>query len=301
MKAPDLIPVQDLAPEDSALQRTNPMIWEQEEPADGVFVGDSDDALALLGTPSLRLPEEPRLPADFVVSPALRARLLDLQRALTAVAGGERRRARVDLAGLPDSDREALPLMLGEGEVSGTVALDDVHYRIREAVMTGIWLLTGSDGSAWLEVAPVPELVERSAGMLRLAPVKLPAEPPPGVMNGLAVLSEVNEHAAAWDGSADHNRVLNFTLMPMSPEDQQLLIDVLGRAELALDSGGFGHCRVMATTVRHVWAVQYLSAMGTTILDTVEIGRVPDAVAAAAEDFEDSRDRLGRMLETYLS
>ena len=95
--------------------------------------------------------------------------------------------------------------------------------------------------------------------------------------------------------------MLNFTLMPMSPEDQQLLLDVLGRADLALESGGFGQCRVMATTVRHVWAVQYLNAMGNTILDTLEIGRIPDAALAAAEDFEDSARRLDQMLETYLS
>ncbi len=119
-------------------------------------------------------------------------------------------------------------------------------------------------------------------------------------MNGLAVLAEVNEHAARWDGSEPHNRVLNFTLMPMSPEDQQLLIDVLGRAELVLESGGFGNCRIMATTVRHVWAVQYLNAMGNTILDTLEIGRIPDAVLASREDFEDSCRRLERILETYL-
>ena len=76
---------------------------------------------------------------------------------------------------------------------------------------------------------------------------------------------------------------------------------ILGRAELVLDSGGFGNCRVMATTVRHVWAVQYVNAMGNTILDTLEIGRIPAAILAAPEDFEDSARRLDQILETYLS
>ena len=120
-------------------------------------------------------------------------------------------------------------------------------------------------------------------------------------MNGLAVLAEVNEHAANWDGTAEHNRVLNFTLMPMSPHDQQLLLDVLGRAELTLESGGFGNCQVLATTVRHVWAVQFVNAMGNTILDTLEVGGIPDAVLAAREDFEDSARRLDQIIETYLS
>ena len=68
-----------------------------------------------------------------------------------------------------------------------------------------------------------------------------------------------------------------------------------------LESGGFGNCKLMATTVRHVWAVQYLNAMGNTILDTLEIGRIPDAALAAPEDFEDSARRLDQILETYLS
>ena len=87
----------------------------------------------------------------------------------------------------------------------------------------------------------------------------------------------------------------------MSPEDQQLLIDVLGRAELVLESGGFGHCRVMATRVRDVWAVQYVNAMGNTILDTIEIGRIPEAAVAASQDLQDSARRLDEILDTYLS
>jgi hydrogenase-1 operon protein HyaF len=58
---------------------------------------------------------------------------------------------------------------------------------------------------------------------------------------------------------------------------------------------------VIATTVRHVWAVQYVNAMGNTILDTLEIGRVPDAVVAASQDLEDSARRLDEILDTYLT
>jgi hydrogenase-1 operon protein HyaF len=53
--------------------------------------------------------------------------------------------------------------------------------------------------------------------------------------------------------------------------------------------------------VRHVWVVQYVNGMGTTIMDTIEIGRIPDAALAAREDLEDSAERLGEILETYLT
>lgn len=296
MDKPDLIPVQ-------TLDRGNPMVWDGEEAAQGVFIapGDGGDPLELLGTPSaVTLPEEPRLPADFAVSDPLREMLESLRHSMREVAAGERECVRIELANLVPEDCDALPLMLGKGEVSGALALDDVRYELQEAVTPGLWMVRGSDGSQWLEVGPVPRIVEQAALSLRPAPVPLPKHVPE-IMNGLAVLAEVNEHAASWDGTADHNRVLNFTLMPMNPQDQQLLLDVLGRAELTLESGGFGNCQVLATTVRHVWAVQFVNAMGSTILDTLEIGRIPDAVLAAPEDFEDSARRLDQIIGTYLS
>ncbi|MDH5173567.1 MAG: hydrogenase expression/formation protein, partial [Gammaproteobacteria bacterium] len=41
--------------------------------------------------------------------------------------------------------------------------------------------------------------------------------------------------------------------------------------------------------------------MGKTIMDTIEIGRIPDAALAARQDLEDSAGRLAEILETYLA
>ena len=295
-KSPDLIPLTSLDQ-----SRENPMIWDGEEAAQGVFLdtGSDSDPLALLGTPTLRLPAQPRLPIDFKPGPLLREKLESLRRVTRQAADGDEQVPAIALEDLDADSLQALREMLGEGEVSGELSLDDVHYQLKESVLTGIWLLEGSDGSLQLEAGPVPAVVSRAAASLRSAPVQLPPGAP-GIMNGLAVLAEINEHAAAWHPGIPDNRILNFTLMPMSEEDQQLLITTLGRAELVLDSGGFGNCRVMATTVRHVWAVQYVNAMGNTILDTIEIGRIPDAAVAARQDFEDSAERLDEILEAYL-
>jgi hydrogenase-1 operon protein HyaF len=295
MNKPDLIPLTEADP-----PRENPMVWTGEEQAQGVFL-DTGEALDLLGTPSLQAPPEPRLPIDFTPGPALRATLGKLRAAVHAgAAGGPGKR--IEAGGLDAQSRQALEEMLGEGEVRGSVTLDGVTFTVRETVLPGLWWLRGSDDSAWLEVASIPQVVETAAASLAPAPVPVPSpEAVSGVMNGLAVLAEINEHASAGCDDQQRNRVLNFTLMPMSPQDQQLLIDVLGRADLALESGGFGHCRVIATTVRHVWAVQYVNAMGNTILDTLEIGRVPDAVVAASQDLEDSARRLDEILDTYLT
>ena len=299
MNESDLIPVTNLqqAPD---LTRENPMIWTGEEQPVGVFLdaGETDEALALLGMPTLQPPATPRLPIDFTPGPLLRARLEQLRAAVkTAATGGEGQI--LDMVELDPDSRQALLEMLGEGEVSGSVTLDEVQYSIVESVLPGVWHLTGSDGNEYLEVAAIPSVITRAAGSLRTAPIPMP-EAGPGVMNGLALLTEINEHAASWHPGIEHNRVLNFTLLPTSAADQQLLIDVLGRAELVLDSGGFGNCRVMATTVRHVWAVQYVNGMGKTIMDTIEIGRIPDAAIAASQDLEDSSGRLDEILDTYL-
>lgn len=295
MSESDLIPLTNLD-----LERANPMIWENEEPAQGVFVnaGDDTDPLALLGVPAMQRPEPARLPIDFEPGPQLLGRLESLRGAIRSAAGGESGIGPVELADLDGHSRQALAEMLGEGEVSGEVVLDGVSYRITESVLTGIWQVEGSDGAQWLEVAPVPAVVARAAASLRPAPFTLPPELP-GLMNGLPVLAEINEHASGWQPGSGPNRVLNFSLLPMSPQDQALLIDTLGRADLTLDSGGYGNCRVMATRVRHVWAVQYINGLGHTILDTIEIGGVPDAAVAAREDFEDSAGRLDDILAVY--
>jgi len=298
MSDPDLIPLTDLEQ-----PRENPMIWNGEEPAQGVFL-DTGDALDLLGTPTLQIPPQPRLPIDFEPGPELRTTLADLRSALHGTASGGEPGRCIELGHLDALSLQALLEMLGEGEVCGNVSLDGVSYTLNESVLPGLWQGQGSDGSHWLEVAAVPQVVCRAASSLRSASVSLPDPLPeslPGVMNGLAVLAEINEHASAWHEGMQNNRVLNFTLLPMSPEDQQLLLDVLGRADLVLESGGFGNCKVMATTVRHVWAVQYLNAMGKTILDTIEVGRIPDAAVAAPQDLEDSASRLDEILDTYLS
>ena len=296
MSEPDLIPVTNLDQ-----SRENPMIWTGEEQAQGVFLdpGETDDALALLGMPAMQTPATPRLPIDFEPGPLLRERLEQLRQAVASAAAGDDGQV-LDLLDLDADSRQSLLEMLGEGEVSGSVTLDGVTYTITESVLPGIWRLSGSDGSEYLEVRTIPAVITRAAASLRSAPFALPP-PGPGIMNGLALLAEINEHAQNWHPAIEHNRVLNFTLLPTSPADQQLLIDVLGRAELVLDSGGFGNCRVMATTVRHVWVVQYVNGMGKTIMDTIEIGRIPDAALAAREDLEDSAERLGEILETYLT
>jgi hydrogenase-1 operon protein HyaF len=296
MSKPDLIPAVELVE-----PRVNPMTWQDEEAASGVFLGPDpvEDPLALLGTPPMQLPERPRLPEDFTPPPSLLDWLTTLQRHLSAAAiDRERERAfELPVDGLDAVSVQAVTEILGEGEVSGSVTLDGVHYAIVESVLPGVWRVCGDDGSDRVEVGAAPTVILDAAASLQTAGFSIPA-PDTATMNAPAVLAEIRERAGAWQGEANH--VLNFTLLPMTEADQALLIGTLGRADLELNSGGFGECRIMATRYRHVWAVQYVNAMGHTILDTVEIGTLPPAATAAWQDFEDSAERLTELLEAYL-
>ncbi len=295
----------EIAPADRPPLRDNPMVWEGEEPAKGVFIGTDNplEALDLLGVPSFALSEVPQLPEDFVPGPGLRRWLDGLLRTLRSGTGATRV---LPFEGLSALDRQAIDEILGEGEVTGTLSFDGEEYAIRESTLAGVWSVSTDSGQRWVEVGCVPEAVLRAAGQLEAAPFDVPAGGE-GLMNAPAVLAEISERAAAWasrtDASAsprESNHVLNFTLLPMSEADEGLLTGILGRARLELRSGGFGECQVFATRFRHVWAVQYVNAMGHVILDTIEVGDVPTAVAAASEDLEDSALRLGQILEAYL-
>jgi hydrogenase-1 operon protein HyaF len=147
----------------------------------------------------------------------------------------------------------------------------------------------------YLEACPVPDVIlqyatEASAPGLEIAP------PPPGVMNSPTVLFEIREQAAQYaPGGPAH--VVNLTLLPMSPQDNDYLNRSLPAGPVAILSRGYGKCRVSSTALRHVWRVQYFNNMNTLILNTVEVVDIPEVVKAAREDIEDSLDRLRELLD----
>jgi hydrogenase-1 operon protein HyaF len=123
---------------------------------------------------------------------------------------------------------------------------------------------------------------------------------PQGAMNVRPILAELLERSAAWV-PGEENHVINFTLLPLTEVDSDVLTAVLGQIPLVVRSGGYGSSRVFATGLRHVWAVQYINSMGNVILDTLEVGGVPVAVLAAREDFEDSAERLAEIMAAFAS
>ena len=272
-----------------------PLTWHKTPPT------STESPLRLLEVPQGQA--GPRRESRVVerLSPAARTLLGEVGAAFQRHAAGASGSTRIALRGLGEEDRHAVLDLLGEGDVLAELG-GPVAYRMSESVLPGLWhvVATEADGtrSDWLEVGPVPQAVVHAAERMPRASVSIPERLPQGAMNALALLTELNERSAGWDGSPE-NHVINFTLLPITEADAEVITTVLGQIPLVIRGGGYGSCRIFATGLRHVWAAQYMNASGKVILDTLEVGGVPVAALAAREDFEDSAKRLVEMMEAY--
>ena len=244
-----------------------------------------------------------RMPARPIdVSPAAlaeaRAFLAELHAAARAHAfGGDTLLTRDVMALGP----EALALVneaFGEGEVAAII--EEPAVRLQETGFPGFWRVRSFDGGGALtgdvvEVAPVPAVVSEAAllgSRCRLAKKAAGAD----VANGPALLTELVAASGRAAGAPTH--VVNLTLLPVTPEDIQWLVDALEVGPVTLLSRGYGNCRITSTRLRHTWWVQYFNNMNNLILNTIEVAPVPEVALAAPEDFAESLERLGEWLQT---
>jgi hydrogenase-1 operon protein HyaF len=209
-----------------------------------------------------------------------------------------------DITDYEDHERELIRQVLGEGEVSGLAALPDgAVAQIEEASMAGLWRVRFTDAAGkiaadYLEIAAIPHVVERAAAFTA---EKLSfGAAPDGAMNVMPLIAEIDGCMRAHR-PGDPSHTINFSLLPVNEIDMAFLQQVLGDGPVQLVSRGYGHCKVTATGARNVWSVQFFNAMGTIILDTLEIGDAPAAARAADEDFHDSAERLREIHEAYFS
>jgi hydrogenase-1 operon protein HyaF len=237
------------------------------------------------------------------MSQTARTVLEEAAAALREHAEGDREPSLISLRSLEAQDRDTILDVLGEGDVWGSVG-GNVGYTFAESVLTGLWHIeaTSPDGSKtdWLEVARIPQAVVHAAEHMPRESIRIPDRLPQGAMNSLALLTELQQRSASYQ-PGEENHIINFTLLPITEADAEVLTTVLGQIPLVIRGGGYGSCRIFAAGLRHVWAVQYLNSMDKVILDTLEIGGVPVAALAAREDLAESAGRLPEMMQAYAS
>jgi hydrogenase-1 operon protein HyaF len=208
----------------------------------------------------------------------------------------------VSLNGLPARDVALLNQVLGEGEASAVLQLDETALvvKVQESVLTGVWrLVTERAGTVVddaIEVGPVPALVRAVAAedVWEHAPQWV-GTLPPNVQNAPMLIEEIRDQASRWvPGQLPH--VVNLTLLPVTVEDIGFLDHHLGTGRVLMLSRGYGNCRISNTRVPHCWRVVYYNSMDTVILNTVEVVDMPEVALAAPEDLADSHERLQQVL-----
>ncbi|RMC95587.1 hydrogenase expression/formation protein [Aquitalea palustris] len=199
-----------------------------------------------------------------------------------------------DISQLDTANRQLINQLLGEGEVSCRVKLlDGRELDMQESVFAGVWrvLESSADGQLLadrIEACPIPSAVWQAAQAFGRPQLDIPTLPAQ-LMNAGPVLTEI---AAAMQHPGDEAHIINFSLLPMSPQDMDCLDAILGPGNSGVFSRGYGKCRVMATSLRNVWRVQYFNGMNAILLDTLEITRIPEVALASTDDLADSLDRL---------
>lgn len=204
-----------------------------------------------------------------------------------------------DLAGLAGADLALVNQALGEGEVSAQITGNAGRVVIQESVYAGVWRVRQFDAAQTLlsdriEVGDIPNAVRLASGRgLRSAPAAAPVST--GVINAPALYAEIADRLTASPAVGTH--IINLSLLPFSPEDAAWLDAGLGRGGVSILSRGYGNCRITASGLAGVWWVQFFNSQDALILNTIEITDVPSVACAAAEDIEDSRERLAEVLE----
>ena len=207
-----------------------------------------------------------------------------------------------DISGLDAKNRDLVNQVLGEGEVSLKYSDANTEVRMQESVLAGIWRTfyldtVGRITRDFIEVCDVPVLARRAPDPASLEGLMRDTAPD-DVMNALPILTELQDHASAWQ-SGDPPHVINLTLLPLSDGDSQFLDEVLGVGPVETLSRGYVDCNITSTAYPGIWWVRYTNSMGTLILNTLEITEIPEVACAAQEDLDDSRRRFRELLEPY--
>ena len=249
------------------------------------------------------LPEPEELAAHELAREVLAAVL----EAVTTACEG-RVPAPVRLDGLPASELALVNQVLGEGEVSAQVLAqpevrlvgdEAVRVRVQESVFAGVWrvITTDDDGAVHdhVEVGAIPAALLRAAHDDGHGP-REPLPPVPAeLLNLPPILTELADQRARWKaGDAAH--VVNLTLLPLSPADIAHLDHQLGTGRVVILSRGYGNCRITDTRVPNTWRIVYYNSQDAVILNTVEVSAIPEVACAAAEDLEDTAERLAEVL-----
>jgi hydrogenase-1 operon protein HyaF len=125
--------------------------------------------------------------------------------------------------------------------------------------------------------------------------VTFSAAPPDGLMNGPAVLAEIEQQLAAYRAGGEAHTV-NLSRLPITPGDRAFLAERLGEGDLKIRVRGYGETRITAAQFPNVWWVHHYNASEQLLVDSIEVSDFPTVARATPEDLADSAVRLSELL-----
>lgn len=206
-----------------------------------------------------------------------------------------------DISHLDAQNRAFIDQALGEGEVS---IIGGATLQCQESVLAGIWRvheagITGELKRDLIEVGAFPASIQELSDASTLPAMRSHRGAlPPGVLNAVALVTELDDKIAACK-PGDQAHVINLTLLPQTDEDLAFLDERVGPGSITILSRGYGNCRINSTSTRNTWWVRYFNSRDAIVLNTIEVVDVPNVACAAPEDLKDSAQRLGEILEVY--
>jgi hydrogenase-1 operon protein HyaF len=265
---------------------------------------DPSDQLDYLPLPrEINSYSKPLLPEPEAVKNLSRAMeaMAWLQGALGHYRVGGQPRA-LDISTLDAHNRDLVNQILGEGEVS-VLYRGEFSARIQESVLAGVWRTFYLDQQHSpvrdiIEVCDAPSLARSPAANHSTDLLFLATNAPADASNARPILVEIQERLAQRSARQPAH-VINLTLLPLSESELAFLDQALGIGPIRLLSRGYGDCRIDSTGMAGVWWVRYFNAADKLILNTLEVVDLPAVACAAQEDLDDSRQRLGDILDAY--
>ena len=254
------------------------------------------------GMDTFRAPLLPE-PEEIASRAGARAALARTLTGLQQLLAGQAAPRTVSLQGLGAEDLALVNQVLGEGEVSAVVHQDGAadEWRVQESVFAGVWrvlhLQQGQVLADHIEVGAVPQVLLQAAADDADPAMPAWAGPlPPNVQNAPALLVEIEAAFRAWQ-PGEPAEVVNLSLLPVSVEDIGFLDHHLGTGRVLILSRGYGNCRITNSRRPNTWRVVYYNSQDVVILNTVEVGPLPEVACAAPEDLADSAERLHEVLQ----
>ncbi len=173
-------------------------------------------------------------------------------------------------------------------------------WTLREARLGGLWIAQehkegGTIIRQALYLGPCPQRVASSAAAASSARVAALDAPAPGLTG---MWRQLHQGSAA-PGRRTPWRAYNLSQIDLDAADRNALDLALGQGPVSGSLDGLHLTRVRSTSLPRVWRVQYLSAAGHLLLDTLEIGALPECFTRLPEDLAASVAALRRRWRSF--